>query len=50
MATAGRLASEAGAEEITLLTDTENEAALSFYHALGFELADVSLVKRLREK
>jgi ribosomal protein S18 acetylase RimI-like enzyme len=50
MATAGRLAREAGAEEITLLTNTENEAALRFYHALGFELADVSLVKRLREK
>ena len=46
VARAERLAQEAGADEMFLLAGLDNQEALAFYHALGYEDDDLALRKR----
>jgi GNAT superfamily N-acetyltransferase len=47
LAFAEQLARDAGAEEILVLTDFDNEAALSLYHSSGYGNHDLALSKSL---
>lgn len=44
---AERMASEAGAEEMIVLTGAQNHAALELYRAADYQDQDISLIKKL---